>query len=99
MASKTFARTLRTASKQKIGVAAIPTRTFVSVQAVRPAVTKQAGLTAVPIQQTRGVKTIDFAGTKEQVFGMWIVADGRAVLTCNRAIGLAQGEAPGWSCD
>ena len=27
------------------------------------------GRAAIPVQQVRGVKTIDFAGHKEQVFG------------------------------
>ena len=68
MASKTLARTLRTASKQKIAAAAVPKRTFFSAPVTRPAVSARAVVTPIQ-QQTRGVKTIDFAGTKEQVFG------------------------------
>ena len=75
MASKTFARTLRTASKQKIPSQTFQKRPFTSVLATRPAVVANARA-AVPAvqQQTRGIKTIDFAGTKETVFGTSILA-------------------------
>jgi len=73
MASKTFVRTLRTASKQKITTpASVQTRSFVSAGAVRPviAATSRTAFTAPSVQQQkRGVKTIDFAGTKEKVYG------------------------------
>ena len=43
-------------------------RTFVSAlnASARPTATRAAAASA---QQVRGVKTIDFAGTKEQVYG------------------------------
>ena len=71
MASKTFVRTLRTASKQKISSQTVPKRSFTSVLIARPTVTAatRAPFTSPVQQQTRGVKTIDFAGSKEQVFG------------------------------
>lgn len=70
MASKTFARTALRASKQKVAAPAIPKRSFVSAPAVRPSVPATARIAVTPIQQQkRGVKTIDFAGTKEQVYG------------------------------
>jgi len=71
MASKTFARTLRTASKQKIATPSIPKRSFVSAGASRPVVaaSQRTSFAAPAQQQTRGVKTIDFAGTKEDVYG------------------------------
>merc|ERR1712000_733142 len=70
MASKTFARTLRTASKQKITAPSVPKRSFVSAVATRPVVAahQRASFAAPSQQQTRGVKTIDFAGTKEDVY-------------------------------
>ncbi len=73
MASKTLARTLRTASKQKIASPSIPKRTFVSAVAVRPtiAAAQRSAFTAPAQQQTRGVKTIDFAGTSEKVYGVY----------------------------
>jgi len=72
MASKTFARTLRTASKQKITAPSVPKRSFVSAVATRPVVAahQRASFAAPSQQQTRGVKTIDFAGTKEDVYGV-----------------------------
>jgi ketol-acid reductoisomerase len=50
---------------------AVQRRTFVSaINTARAGVAAgpKAAVT-VPFQQTRGLKTIDFAGTKEQVFG------------------------------
>lgn len=72
MASKTLARTLRTASKQKITAPSVQKRTIVSALATRPvlAATQRPAFAAPVQQQTRGVKTIDFAGTKETVYGM-----------------------------
>jgi ketol-acid reductoisomerase len=67
MASRPVTRALRQTARQ---LAASPAhkRTFVSAL--------RAGVTAAPkaavtiqFQQTRGVKTIDFAGTKETVYG------------------------------
>ncbi|EAT86406.2 hypothetical protein SNOG_06575 [Parastagonospora nodorum SN15] len=67
MASRPVSRALRQTARQ-LAAAPAQKRTFVS--AVR------AGVTAAPkaavtsqFQQTRGVKTIDFAGTKETVYG------------------------------
>jgi ketol-acid reductoisomerase len=73
MASKTFVRTLRAASKTKAPTQPLQKRTFTSALAVRPAVAAVNGRSAAqsPVQQqSRGVKTIDFAGTKEKVYGM-----------------------------
>jgi ketol-acid reductoisomerase len=71
MASRTLVRSLRTASKSKAPVQTLSRRTFTSVLAARPAsapITRAA--LAGPIQQQiRGVKTIDFAGSKETVYG------------------------------
>ena len=73
MASKTLARTLRTASKQKITAPSVQKRTIVSALATRPvlAATQRPAFAAPAQQQTRGIKTIDFAGTKETVYGMY----------------------------
>jgi len=72
MASKSFARTALRASKQKVAAPAVPKRSFVSAPASRPVVSRSTRAVAAPIQQqTRGVKTIDFAGHQEQVFGWW----------------------------
>jgi hypothetical protein len=67
MASRTASRALRQTARQ---FAATPAQKRTFVSALR------AGVTAAPkaavttqFQQTRGVKTIDFAGTKETVYG------------------------------
>lgn len=70
MASRTASRALR-ASVAQLAKPVVQRRTFVAAaSAVR------AGATAAPraavsasLQQVRGVKTIDFAGTKEDVYG------------------------------
>lgn len=70
MASRPAARALRQSARQ-LAAAPAQKRTFVSaINAAR------AGVAAAPkaavtsqFQQTRGVKTIDFAGTKETVYG------------------------------
>lgn len=71
MASKNLARTLRTATKQKATVPAISRRSFVSAVATRPLVAaSRSSFVAPSQQQTRGLKTVDFAGVKEEVYGM-----------------------------
>ena len=71
MASKQALRTLRAASKQKLPSQSFQKRSFTSALVTRPAVAAnaRAPLPSPPQQQTRGIKTIDFAGTKETVFG------------------------------
>ncbi len=67
MASRPIARALRQTARQ-LAVAPAQKRTFVSaVQAGARAVPKAA--VTSQFQQRRGVKTIDFAGTKETVYG------------------------------
>lgn len=62
MASKTIPRALRLSTR-----VAVPRRTFVSVTRARPSA---ATATRAPAAVTaRGIKTIDFAGTKETVYG------------------------------
>jgi len=68
MASRPAARALRHTARQLVATPA-QKRTFVS--ALRAGASKPAPRAAVAaqFQQTRGVKTIDFAGTKETVYG------------------------------
>ncbi|MBE7181894.1 MAG: hypothetical protein INR71_11935 [Terriglobus roseus] len=67
MASRRASRALAGSLKQ-LSAPAVQRRTFVSaVSAARTAAPKAA--VTVPFQQRRGVKTIDFAGTKETVYG------------------------------
>ena len=66
MASRPAARTLRQAVRQ-LAAPAVQRRTFVSaLSAARTAAPKAA--VSSQFQQVRGVKTIDFAGTKETVY-------------------------------
>lgn len=72
MASRSFTKTLRApVARQLASVPRVQQRTFVA--AARAAV--RAGAVARPVaagpaqQQARGMKTIDFAGHKEDVYG------------------------------
>jgi ketol-acid reductoisomerase len=71
MASRTATRALRSSLAQAAKAPAVQQRTFVSAvnAASRPALTK-APKAATQFVQQRGVKTIDFAGHKEDVYGM-----------------------------
>jgi ketol-acid reductoisomerase len=66
MASRTFSRALRSPLAKQLSAPA--RRTFVSALKARPT----AARTVAAAQQVRGVKTIDFAGTKEQVYGEYL---------------------------
>ena len=69
MASRTFSKSLRAASRQ-LATPAVQQRAAYSVarSALRAAVTARPAV-AAGHQQVRGVKTIDFAGSKEDVYG------------------------------
>lgn len=68
MASRTFSRALRSPLVKQLSAPA--RRTFVSAlnASARPTATRAVAAA----QQVRGVKTIDFAGTKEQVYGEYL---------------------------
>lgn len=70
MASRTASRALRSSLRQTVKAPAVQQRTFVSAvnAASRPALA-QAPKAAAPFVQQRGVKTVDFAGHKEDVYG------------------------------
>lgn len=72
MASRTASRALRSSLRQAAKAPAVQQRTFVSAvnAASRPALA-QAPKAATQFIQQRGVKTIDFAGHKEDVYGMY----------------------------
>lgn len=70
MASRSFSKVLRSPLTRQIVSPAVQRRTIVSaLGGVRATVAKAA---TAPVQQVRGVKTVDFAGHKEKVFGMCI---------------------------
>ncbi|KKA26587.1 hypothetical protein TD95_003970 [Thielaviopsis punctulata] len=64
MASRTFSRSLR-AARQISAVPAVQQRTFIAARSIARTTAKAA--VSGPTQQVRGVKTIDFAGVKEEV--------------------------------
>lgn len=72
MASRSFVRALRTPLGRQLTSPAVQRRTFVSaLGGVRVGVAAAAkSAVAGPAQQIRGVKTIDFAGSKETVYGL-----------------------------
>lgn len=68
MASKHASRALRNSLRQ-LASPRVQQRTFTAaVNGSRPALQKAA--TSVFVQQIRGMKTVDFAGDKEVVYGM-----------------------------
>jgi ketol-acid reductoisomerase len=72
MASKTASRALR-ASLRQLQAPQVQQRTFVSAVNASKAVgvrSCQKATTSAFVQQTRGKKTVDFAGDKEVVYGM-----------------------------
>lgn len=73
MASKALGRSLRSVGKQPIPKATVPRRSFIPVVAARPIVpyTARPAFSRFSSQQIRGIKTIDFAGTKETVYGLY----------------------------
>ena len=71
MASRSFSRALRSSPTRQLTLPATQRRTLISASKYA-----RTGLAAplkpasvASFQQTRGVKTIDFAGTKEVVYG------------------------------
>lgn len=69
MASRNFSKALRPLARQ-LASPATQQRTFVAAAAAVRASAVASRVAAAPArQQVRGVKTIDFAGTKEDVYG------------------------------
>ena len=71
MASRSFSRALRSSLSHQSTSPVIQRRTLISASKyTRTSLTAPLKPSIIsPIQQTRGVKTIDFAGTKEVVYG------------------------------
>lgn len=71
MATRTFYRALRVPVTRQLVSSTVQRRTITALasklQIVNPSVSKRP--VNVSLQQNRGVKTIDFAGQKETVFG------------------------------
>jgi ketol-acid reductoisomerase len=67
MASRQLLRSLAQAAKAPLsGARALP---LVSLTARTSVLVSQRAAVSVPFEQARGLKTIDFAGTKETVYG------------------------------
>jgi ketol-acid reductoisomerase len=71
MASRSFSKALRSPLARQLASPAVQRRTFVAAAGlVRASAVAARAVTAAPAQQqVRGVKTIDFAGSKEEVYG------------------------------
>lgn len=77
MASRSFSRALRSPLSRQLISPAVQRQTFISAsQYARVTLAAQLKPTVgTTIQQSRGLKTIDFAGTKETVYGKCIDED------------------------
>lgn len=69
MASRTISRALRSPLARQLVAPAVQTRGFVAAAGAIRASVVAARVAAPAKQQVRGVKTIDFAGSKEDVYG------------------------------
>lgn len=71
MSARTASNALRSSAKQLARPVARQQRTFITaaLNAGRSNAIRQTPKIAVSSQQIRGVKTVDFAGVKEEVFG------------------------------
>lgn len=69
MASRGFSKALRSQLARRVASPAVQRRSFVvASNLTRATPTARAALNGLQ-QQVRGVKTIDFAGTPEEVYG------------------------------
>jgi hypothetical protein len=99
MASRTASRALRS-SIQQLAKPAVQRRSFVAAaSAVRAGANAapKAAMSAGVQQQKRGMKTIDFAGVKETVYGMRALSvetrgyTGRVLTRCLQSVRTGQG--------
>lgn len=71
MASRRAPQALRSSLSQLSKATIAPGARFTPALLARAAPTASRAAVAASLQQTRGLKTIDFAGTKETVYGLW----------------------------
>lgn len=71
MASRSFSKALRSPMARQLTAPATQQRTFVAARSLVRATGQVSKAFAAPVQhqQVRGVKTVDFAGHKEDVYG------------------------------
>lgn len=71
MASRSFSKSMRSPLARQLAAPRVQQRTFIAARnLIRAGAARAAPVTAPAQQQVRGVKTIDFAGVKEDVYGM-----------------------------
>lgn len=75
MASKTLPRALRLSTR-----VAFPRRSLVTAARARPALAAAPAARSPVVVPARGVKTIDFAGTKETVYGEYFYIGTRVLV-------------------
>ena len=82
MASRSLSKTLRTSLARQLAAPAIRQQTFVTAVSRTRTTLPNAfnALACTGLQQTRGVKTIDFAGHKEKVYGKCLANRWRRAL-------------------
>ncbi len=75
MAARSFSKTARSQLARQLAAPRVQQRTFVAAaNLVRAgAVARPAAVAGPAQQQVRGVKTIDFAGVKEDVYGKFSI--------------------------
>lgn len=71
MASKAFSKTLRAPIARQLIAPRVAQRSYIAARsATRAVAAARPALAGLSQQQTRGLKTVDFAGVKEEVYGM-----------------------------
>ncbi|KAK7220663.1 hypothetical protein V2G26_008666 [Clonostachys chloroleuca] len=69
MASRSFSKSMRSPLARQLAAPRVQQRTFIAARnLIRAGAARAAPVTAPAQQQVRGVKTIDFAGVKEDVY-------------------------------
>lgn len=71
MASKAFSKTLRAPIARQLIAPRVAQRSYIAARsATRAVAAARPALAGLSQQQVRGLKTVDFAGVKEDVYGM-----------------------------
>ena len=71
MASKAFSKSLRAPIARQLIAPRVAQRSYIAARgATRAVAAARPALAGLSQQQVRGLKTVDFAGVKEDVYGM-----------------------------
>ena len=81
MSSRSFSKSVRSPLARQLASPRVQQRSFAAARSLvrAGAVARPAAIAGAAQQQVRGVKTIDFAGQKEDVYGMEIIRYSRAL--------------------